>query len=96
MTFMSELLEKAAPKKPSPEPVFAVWPELFIPAFWHKMHQFAKDPGTAKDVMEEMDQLAAQGATVSPKVGSNMLAVLQTARQTLRNTGVGRHNNSYA
>lgn len=86
MKILSEPLAQtsAVIASPTTESVFAVWPELFVTAFWDQMHQFAKDPRKAKDVILEMDQLAAQGATVSPQVGRNMMAVMKTARRTVQ------------
>lgn len=86
MKILSQLLAQtpAVMENPTTESVFAVWPELFVPAFWEQMQQFAKDPRKAKDVIDEMDQLAAQGATVSPQVGRNLMVVMKTARRTVR------------
>lgn len=75
---------QSAEAKPATPSVFAALPELFLPAFWEKMNEFASDPHKAHAVIDELDQLGQQGASVSPKVATNMLSVLQTARATLR------------
>lgn len=96
MTFLSELLAKtpAARTKPITESVFAVWPELFSAQFWERMQQFAKDPGKAQDVINELDKLGAQGATVSPVVAKNLMKTMQTARLTLRNASLKRRRDN--
>lgn len=63
---------------------FSSTPEIFRPEFWEFVHERAKNKAHAQSVLEELDELASQGVTVSSFVSFNITQAMKTARTTLR------------
>lgn len=65
--------------------VFTTMPELFDLSFWDTMVSFAANPKYAQSVLDELDEVASKGITVSSFVSSNLVQTMKVARTTLRN-----------
>ena len=63
---------------------FTSTPEIFRKEFWEFIHVRAENPKYAQNVLDELDSLAAQGVTLSPFVGKNLVFAMKRARATLR------------